>query len=144
MDRIILATNLHEWARINEFSKKNKILYKDLSYNIIGLAMEVYNKLGYGFLEKVYENTLIILFKREGIKAEQQVPIKVYFEGKVVGDYVADILIKNKVIIELKSVEEIINAHKAQVLNYLTATGVHLGIILNFGKEELTFERFVT
>ncbi len=123
--------------------KKNKILYKDLSYKIVGLAMEVYNKLGYGFLEKVYENALMILFKREGIKAEQQVPIKVYFEGKVVGDYVADILIDNKIILELKSVERIINAHKAQVLNYLTATGVHLGIILNFGKEELTFERFV-
>jgi GxxExxY protein len=124
-------------------TNKKKILYKELSYKIIGLAMEVYNKLGYGFLEKVYENALMILFKREGIKAEQQVPIKVYFEGKVVGDYVADILIENKIIIELKSVENIINAHKAQVLNYLSATGVHLGIILNFGKEELTFERFV-
>ena len=93
--------------------KKNKILYQDLSYKIVGLAMEVYNKLGYGFLEKVYENALMILFKREGIKAEQQVPIKVYFEGKVVGDYVADILIDNKIILELKSVERIINAHKA-------------------------------
>lgn len=123
--------------------KKNKILYKDLSYKIIGLSMEVYNKLGYGFLEKVYENSLMILFKREGMQAEQQVPIKVYFDGKVVGNYVADILIENKIILELKSVERIINVHKAQVLNYLTATGVHLGIILNFGKEELTFERFV-
>ena len=85
----------------------------------------------------------MILFKREGIKAEQQVPIKVYFVGKVFGDYVVDILIENKIILELKSVERIIKAHKAQVLNYLTATGVHLGIILNFGKEELTFERFV-
>ena len=124
-------------------TNKKKILYKELSYKIIGLTMEVYNKLGYGFLEKVYENALMILFKREGIKAEQQVPIKVYFEGKVVGDYVADILIENKIIIELKSVEKIINAHKAQVLNYLCATGIRLGIILNFGKEELTFERFV-
>lgn len=123
--------------------KNSKILYKDLSYKIVGLAMEVYNKLGYGFLEKVYENALMILFQREGIQAEQQAPIKVYFDGKVVGDYVADILIENKIIIELKSVEKIINAHKAQVLNYLSATGVHLGIILNFGKEELTFERFV-
>lgn len=123
--------------------KNSKILYKDLSYKIVGLAMEVYNKLGYGFLEKVYENALMILFQREEIQAEQQAPIKVYFDGKVVGDYVADILIENKIIIELKSVEKIINAHKAQVLNYLSATGVHLGIILNFGKEELTFERFV-
>ena len=131
----------HKFTQMNTNNKK--ILYKELSYKIIGLAMEVYNKLGYGFLEKVYENALMILFKREGIKAEQQVPIKVYFEGKVVGNYVADILIENKIILELKSVERIINVHKAQVLNYLTATGVHLGIILNFGKEELTFERFV-
>jgi len=131
----------HESTQMN--TNKKKILYKKLSYLIIGLAMEIYNKLGYGFLEKVYENALMILFKREGIQAEQQVPIKVYFDGKVVGDYVADILIENKIIIELKSVEKIINAHKAQVLNYLSATGIHLGIILNFGKEELKFERFV-
>jgi len=123
--------------------KNNKILYKELSYKIIGLAMEVYNKLGYGFLEKVYENALMILFQREGIQAEQQVPIKVYFEGKVIGDYVADILVENKIILELKSVENIIDVHRAQVLNYLTATGFHLDIILNFGKEKLTFERFV-
>lgn len=131
----------HESTQI--ITNKKKILYKELSYKIIGLAMEVYNKLGYGFLEKVYENALMILFKREGIKAEQQISIKVYFEGKIVGDYVADILIENKIILELKSVERIINAHKAQVLNYLTATKVHLGIIFNFGKDELTFERFV-
>ncbi len=123
--------------------KNNKILYKDLSYKIVGLAMEVYNKLGFGFLEKVYENALIILLQQAGIQAEQQAPIKVYFEGKVVGNYVADILVENKIIIELKSVKKIINTHKAQVLNYLTATGYHLGIILNFGKEELTFERLV-
>ena len=131
----------HKSTQINTNNKK--ILYKELSYKIIGLSMEVYNKLGYGFLEKVYENALMILLQRDEIQAEHQVPIKVYFEGKVVGDYVTDILIENKIIIELKSVERIINAHKAQVLNYLTATKVHLGIILNFGKEELTFERFV-
>ena len=123
--------------------KSNKILHKELSYKIIGLAMEVYNKLGYGFLEKVYENALMILFQREGIQAEQQVPIKVYFEGKIIGDYVADILVENKIILEIKSVENIIDLHRAQVLNYLTATGFHLAIILNFGKEKLEFERFV-
>ena len=123
--------------------KSNKILHKELSYKIIGLAMEVYNKLGYGFLEKVYENALMILFQREGIQAEQQVPIKVYFERKIIGDYVADILVENKIILETKSVENIIDVHRAQVLNYLTATGFHLAIILNFGKEKLEFERFV-
>ncbi|MCK4448422.1 MAG: GxxExxY protein, partial [Candidatus Marinimicrobia bacterium] len=82
-------------------------------------------------------------FQREGIQAEQQVPIKVYFERKIIGDYVADILVENKIILELKSVENIIDLHRAQVPNYLTATGFHLAIILNFGKEKLEFERFV-
>ncbi len=121
----------------------NNILYKDLSYQIIGLAMEVHRKLGYGFLEKVYENSLMILFRREGIRSEQQYPIKVYFEGEVVGNYVADILIEDKIIIELKCVEKINNIHKAQALNYLNATRMRLAIILNFAKDKLQYERLV-
>ncbi|MBW2249486.1 MAG: GxxExxY protein [Deltaproteobacteria bacterium] len=121
----------------------NNILYKDLSYQIIGLAMEVHRKLGYGFLEKVYENSLMILFRREGIRSEQQYPIKVYFEGEVVGNYVADILIEDKIIIELKCVEKINNIHKAQTLNYLKATRMRLAIILNFAKDKLQYQRLV-
>jgi len=121
----------------------NNILYKDLSYQIIGLAMEVHRKLGYGFLEKVYENSLMILFRREGIRSEQQYPIKVYFEGDVVGNYVSDILIEDKIIIELKCVEKINNIHKAQALNYLKATRMRLAIILNFAKDKLQYERLV-
>ena len=121
----------------------NNILYKDLSYQIIGLAMEVHRKLGYGFLEKVYENSLMILFRREGIRSEQQSPIKVYFEEEVVGNYVSDILIEDKIIIELKCVEKISNIHKAQALNYLKATQMRLAIILNFAKDKLQYERLV-
>jgi GxxExxY protein len=121
----------------------NNILYKDLSYQIIGLAMEVHRKLGYGFLEKVYENSLMILFRREGIRSEQQYPIKVYFEGEVVGNYVADILIEDKIIIELKCVEKINNIHKAQALNYLKATRMRLAIILNFANDKLQYQRLV-
>ncbi len=121
----------------------NNILYKDLSYQIIGLAMEVHRKLGYGFLEKVYENSLMILFRREGIRSEQQYPIKVYFEGEVVGNYVADILIEDKIIIELKCVEKINNIHKAQALNYLKVTRMRLAIILNFAKDKLQYQRLV-
>ena len=124
-------------------TKMNNILYKDLSYQIIGLAMEVHRKLGYGFLEKVYENSLMILFRREGIRSEQQYPIKVNFEREVVGNYVADILIEDKIIIELKCVEKINNIHKAQALNYLKATRMRLAIILNFAKEKLQYERLV-
>ncbi|MBM4064886.1 MAG: GxxExxY protein [Planctomycetes bacterium] len=124
-------------------TNENKILYKDLSYKIVGLAMQVHNKLGFGFSEKVYENSTMVLFRREGIQAKQQTPITVYFEGEVVGDYYADILVEDKIILELKSAEEIADAHRSQVLNYLKATGLQLAIILNFGKEGLEYERLV-
>ena len=118
-----------------------KIIYKDLSYKVIGLAMEVHRKLGYGFLEKVYENSLMVLFERDKVPAIQQAPINVRFEGEIVGNYVADILVDDKIILELKCVETIANVHRAQVLNYLKATGKKLSIILNFGKEKLEYER---
>ncbi len=118
-----------------------KILYKELSYKIIGLAMQVHEELGHGFLEKVYENAMMVMFRCEGVRAVQQAPIVVRFFEEVIGDYFADILVEEKIILELKSVEKIINAHKAQTLNYLKATGFHLAIILNFGKEKLEYER---
>ena len=130
--------------RITRMStNKEKILYKDLSYKITGLAMEVHSKLGYGFLEKVYENAMMVLLRREGIHAKQQAPITVYFDGEVVGDYYADILVEDKIILELKAIEKIIDVHRAQTLNYLKATGLHLAILLNFGKERLKYERLV-
>jgi GxxExxY protein len=118
-----------------------KIIYKELSYKIIGLAMEVHRKLGYGFLEKVYENSLMVLFRRDKIPAVQQAPIYVHFEDEIVGNYVADILVDEKIILELKCVEAIVNIHRAQVLNYLKATNKQLAIILNFAKEKLEYER---
>ncbi len=120
-----------------------KILFKELSYKIVGLAMQVHRELGYGFLEKVYENAFMVLLRKEGIHAEQQEPITVHFDGEVVGEYYADILVENKIILELKSVETILDAHKAQALNYLKATGLRLAMILNFGKEGFAFERLV-
>ena len=124
-------------------TKEEKILHKDLSYKIIGLAMEVHTKLGYGFLEKVYENAMMVLLRREGIHAKQQAPITVYFDGKVVGDYYADILVEDKIILELKAIEKITDVHRAQTLNYLKATGLHLAILLNLGRERLKYERLV-
>ena len=124
-------------------SNKDKILYKDLSYKIVGLAMEIHSKLGYGFLEKVYENAMMVLLRREGIHAEQQAPITVYFDGEIVGDYYADILVEDKAILELKAIEKITDAHRAQTLNYLKATGLQLAILFNFGKGRLEYERFV-
>jgi len=124
-------------------TNENEILYKDLSYKIVVLAMRVHTKLGYGFLEKVYENGLMVLFRREGIEAKQQVPITVYFEEEVVGNYYAEGGVEDKVILEIKSVENIIDAHIAQTLNYLKATGLRLAIILNFSKEKLEYKRIV-
>ena len=105
--------------------------------------MEVHRKLGYGFLEKVYENSLMVLLNRDGIPAIQQAPINVRFEGESVGNYIADVLVDDKIILELKCVETIANIHRAQVLNYLKATNKQLAIILNFAKEKLEYERLV-
>lgn len=103
--------------------------------------MEVHRKLGFGFLEKVYENSLMVLFSRDKIPAIQQACINVEFEGEVVGKYVADILVDEKIILELKCVEAITNVHRAQALNYLKATGRNLAIIINFAKTKLEYER---
>ncbi len=124
-------------------TNENKIIHKDLSYKVIGLAMEVHRELGCGFLEKVYENALMALFQREGISARQQAPVTVCFQGKVVGEYFADILVEDKIILELKASRDIAEIHKAQALNYLKATSLRLAIILNFGKEKFEYKRLV-
>ena len=119
------------------------IIYKDLSYKIVELALEVHNELGCGFLEKVYENALMLLLEREKIPAKQQQSADVYFQEKVVGQYFADIMVDNKIILEMKAVDVIANIHVAQTLNYLRATGMKLGLILNFGKPRFEYKRLV-
>jgi len=119
----------------------NEFLYKELSYKIIGLAMEVHRELGPGFLEKVYENALMILFKENDITTEQQASIKVRFKNQIIGDYIADIIVEDLIILELKCSKKIDPAHKAQLANYLKATNKKVGIILNFGRESLEVER---
>lgn len=119
------------------------IIYKDLSYKVVGLGMEVHNKLGSGFLEKVYENALMVLLARNEILAQQRAPVRVYFDGDVVGEYYADILVDDKIILELKTLDKIGDVHRAQVLNYLCATGKKLAMIFNFGRNGFEYERFV-
>ena len=123
--------------------KTKEILYPDISYKIIGAAMEVHRSLGNGFLEKVYENALMVMFKEIPLIAAQQTPIKVVFRNEIIGNYIADILIENKIILELKTVNKITNIHRAQVLNYLKATGLKLAIIINFKNQSLEYERIV-
>lgn len=122
---------------------QEKLIYKDLTYKIIGLAMEVHNELGYGFLEKVYENAMKVQFSKSNIKADFQVQFKVNFKGEVIGEFYPDIIVDDKVILELKAVEKINDIHKAQILNYLKVTKLKLGLILNFSKEKLEYERII-
>ena len=94
----------------------------------------MYNTLGYGFLEKVYENSLAIELRESGLSVVQQKPISVFYNDTNVGEYFADLLVENAVIVELKSVERLIAAHEAQLLNYLRATNIEVGLLLNFGQ----------
>jgi GxxExxY protein len=111
------------------------MLHEELTSKIIGAFFKVYNTLGYGFLEKVYENSLKIELLKLGFKVEQQKNIRVFYEGYDVGDYFADLIISDLVIIELKAAEAICEEHEAQLLNYLKATNKEVGLLLNFGKE---------
>jgi GxxExxY protein len=107
--------------------------HSDLTEKIIGAFFDVYNELGYGFSESVYENALLLELGNNGLRVEQQVPIKVYYHGQAIGQYWADILVNDAVILELKAVRQIIEEHEAQLLNYLKATQYEVGLLLNFG-----------
>ena len=107
--------------------------HKELTEKIIRIFYRVYNTLGYGFLEKIYENAMIIEFRREGIPAVSQDPIKVLYEDEIIGEYFADILVDRKVIVEIKATKNLIIDHEAQLLNYLKATDIEVGLLLNFG-----------
>ncbi len=109
------------------------IKYKELTEKIIKIFYKVYNKLGYGFLEKVYENAMMIEFRREVVSAISQSLIKVFYENEIVGEYFADILVDDKVIVEIKAARTLALEHEAQLLNYLKATNIEVGLLLNFG-----------
>ena len=106
----------------------------DLTERIIASAFEVHNVLGSGFLEKVYENALLAELKARGLKVESQREIKVLYKGESVGDYFADLIVEDKVILELKALEKINDIHEIQLKNYLRGTGIEIGLLINFGK----------
>ena len=118
------------------------MLYSDLTRVIIGCAFEVQNELGAGFLESVYENAMVVALADAGIRVRAQAPIQVTFRNARVGDFYADLLVPGKVIIELKAVERLTPQHKAQVINYLNATGIPVGLLINFGNPKVEFQRF--
>ena len=117
--------------------------YKELSENIIGCAYKVYNQMGYGFLESVYEKCLLIELGKAGLKAESQKPITVYYNGEVVGEFFADILVEDAIILELKSIRRIVTAHEVQLVNYLVSTGKEVGLLVNFGEQGVEIKRKV-
>jgi len=116
------------------------MLHKELTEKIIRAYYNVYNELGFGFLEKVYENALLIELRRQGLNAECQISIKVFFDGFEVGNYYADILVNDLVILELKAVSTLVSEHEFQLVNYLRATNKEIGLLLNFG-EKAKFKR---
>ena len=119
---------------MNRFDNKN-YLYTGLTKEIIGAFYNVYNSLGYGFLEKVDHNAMLIELKKLGLKFESEQSIKVYYDGIIVGNYIADIIVEQKVIVELKAVSKLNQKHEVQLVNYLKGTGIPDGLLLNFGEE---------
>ena len=107
--------------------------YADLTEKIINAAYNVHNVLGFGFLEKVYQNALVVELKKRGLRVSSEVPIKVHYDNEIVGEYVADLIVEDKVILELKAVKDLAEIHEIQLVNYLKATGIEVGLLINFG-----------
>jgi GxxExxY protein len=116
---------------------------KDLTEKVIGAAMEVHKQLGSGFLEKIYETALGLELAGQNVKAEAQAQIPVRYKGKLVGVYLADLLVDDALIVEIKAIRDLAPEHEAQVIHYLKATGKKVGLLLNFGRSRLQFRRFV-
>lgn len=115
----------------------------EITEKIIGCAYKVSNSLGIGFVEKVYENALVVALQKAGLRVWQQHPIKVSFEGVVVGQFFADLFVEEKVLVELKAASMLTQEHTAQALNYLRATGVEVCLLINFGKPKVEIKRLL-
>ena len=117
--------------------------YQEITEKIIGCAYHVYNKMGFGFLESVYEKCLLIELHKAGLQVETQQAITVRYDGERVGEFIADIVVEDTIILELKSVRRIIKVHEMQLVNYLVATGKPVGLVLNFGEHKVEVKRKV-
>ena len=112
-----------------------RYLFKDLTDTVIKAFYNVYNELGFGFLENVYQNALYFELINNRLNVEAQKPIEVYYQNRVVGNYKADLIVDNSLILELKAVEYLVEEHELQLINYLKATNIEIGLLLNFGKK---------
>jgi GxxExxY protein len=117
------------------------LLHEDLTDKALGACFDVAHELGAGFLESVYEKALVVALQQKGLQVERQVPLTVKFRGVIVGEFFADILVEKKLIIELKSVSTLRPEHQAQVINYLKATSIEVGLLVNFGNPKLEYRR---
>ena len=126
--------------RIEEITSRG-MLHEELTGKILEASFEVMRELGAGFLEGVYQNALLIALRQKSIKAEARVGLLVRFRGEVVGEYYADLFVEGKVIVELKAVKALAPEHLAQVINYLKATGIEVGLLINFGRPKLEYRR---
>jgi GxxExxY protein len=113
------------------------MLHADLTNQILAACFEVSNELGAGFLESVYQNALLVVLKTKGLAVEREYPLSVSFRNQIVGQFIADILVERLIIVELKAVTALTDVHKAQVINYLKATGIDVGLLVNFGNPKL-------
>jgi GxxExxY protein len=120
------------------------MLHEELSNKVIGAFYTVYNKLGYGYLEKVFENALRIELKKAGLQVEQQKKIDVYYESEIVGEYYADLVVNGLIILELKAADSLAPEHEAQLINYLKGTKMELGLLFNFGPKPEFRRRILT
>lgn len=117
------------------------LLYEEITGSILAASFEVINELGAGFLEGVYEKALTIALREKGLKVQVQAPLSVFFRGYCVGEYFADLLVEDKVIVELKAVKALAPEHQAQVISYLKATSMAVGLLINFGHPKLEYRR---
>jgi GxxExxY protein len=125
-------------------SVQSILIEGDLTGEILNAAYTVHNALGAGFLEKVYANALAVELRRKGLKVEQQKPMQIQYAGKVVGEYMADLVVASRVLVECKAATHLEAVHEAQVMNYLRATGLRVGLLINFGRPKVQFRRFVS
>jgi GxxExxY protein len=133
----------HELHELTNTTNKEKIIYKDISFRIMDAVFEVHKILGPGYSENIYESALAKEFRDRKINHERQKLIEVYYKGEKTGDYRLDMVVDGKIILELKAVSELNEIFKSQLLSYLKATGMKLGILINFGSKEVKFKRLV-
>ena len=117
------------------------MVLEELTGKILEACFEVANELGHGFLESVYVKALILALRQKGLSVESEVPLQVTFRGHAVGDFYADIIVERRVLVELKAVKGLTSEHQAQVINYLKATGIEVGLLVNFGPPKIEFKR---